>query len=227
MPLRSDASPGGDVVKCGAGPLDGATEVFGVDRSELDPVCPPPVVARSSTSTTVSSSPPMRETMGTVPYLNAQSWRQAARLEPRRYDQRIRAGLNQMGQTFVMPDHDAHLFRVGLCGGTITILQAAISSAPQHDQLHSFAYDRREIFEQKIDPLLAGQPADDAEHERIGRNLQAEPPLQGRLVDRAIVQDLRFETTRHIRIKTAGDVRVCRRIPHRNIDAVEDSAEVA
>src|SRR5206468_6558451 len=50
--------------------------------------------------------------------------------------------------------------------------------------------------------------------------------LQGSLVGRPIPQNVRFETTRHIRIETAGDVRVCCRIPHRSINSVEDSAEV-
>jgi hypothetical protein len=69
-------------------------------------------------------------------------------------------------------------------------LQAAISSVPQHDQLHSFAYDRWEIFEKEIEPILAGQATDDAEHKHIRRELQAKPPLQGCLVDRPVLQNL-------------------------------------
>jgi hypothetical protein len=79
---------------------------------------------------------------------------------------------------------------MGLCGRSITILQAAISPAPQHDQLHSFAYDRWEIFEEEIEPILAGQATDDAKQKHIRRELQAKPPLQGRLVGRPALQNL-------------------------------------
>ena len=65
------------------------------------------------------------------------------------------AGLNQMGQSFIMSDRNAHLSRVGLCGCAEAILQSAIP-APQHGQLHSFAYDCWQILEKKIEPLLCG-----------------------------------------------------------------------
>src|SRR5206468_5551653 len=118
-----------------------------------------------------------------------------------------------------------HPLRIGLCGRTVAVLQIAIP-APQYGQLHSLAYDRRKIVEKKIEPLLPGHATDDAEQKRIGRGLQTKPPLQGRLVGRPVLENVGFETTRHVRIETAGDVRIRRGIPDRNIDSVEDSAEV-
>ena len=175
-------------MKCGASPLEDAREIFGDDRSRFEPGLPPPVIAKSSASTTLQPTDTRHDGNRAVP--QRAKLRQAARLKPRRHDKSIRASLNQVGQTFVMSDCNAHPFRIGLCGRTITILQAAISSAPQHDQLHSFAYDRWDIFEEKIEPLLAGQATDDAERKHIRRELQAKPPLQGCLVGRPILQNL-------------------------------------
>ena len=177
-------------MKCGASPLEDAREIFGGDRSKFEPGLPATGDSQIVSVDDRIFQPTDTRHDGNRAVPQRTKLRQAARLEPRRHDKSIRAGLNQVGQTFVMSDCNAHPFRMGLCGRTITILQAAISSAPQHDQLHSFAYDRWEIFEEKIEPLLAGQATDDAEHKHIRRELQAKPPLQGRLVGRPILQNL-------------------------------------
>ena len=176
----------------------------------LNPVCLPPVMAKSTASTTVSSSPPTRDTMGTVPYLNAQS---CVRPHGSNRDDRIHAGLDQVCQAFIMSDCHAHLFRIGLCGHLIATLQASISSAPQHDQLHAFANNHWQIFEKEIEPLLPRQATDDTEQKRIGRWLETKPPLQRHLVGRPALENIRFETIRHVGIEAAGDVRICCRIP--------------
>ena len=163
-----------------------------VTGPNLNPVCPPPVDGQIVRVDDRIFQPADTRHDGNRAVPQCAKLRQAARLEPRRHDQRIRAGLNQMGQTFVMPDRDAHPFRIGLCGRTITILQVAISAAPQHDQLHSFAYDRREIFEKKIEPLLLDRRPMTPSMKRIRRDLQAKPPLQGRLVGRPVLQNLRL-----------------------------------
>src|SRR5215472_234138 len=82
------------------------------------------------------------------------------------------------------------------------------------------------MFEKEIEPFLPGQAADDAKQKRIRRGLQTKAPLQGRLVGRPVLQNVRLERTRNVCVKAAGDVRVCRRIPYRSIHPVEDSAEV-
>ena len=171
-------------------PLQDASEIFGGDRSKFEPGLPATGDSQIVSVYDRILQPTDTRHDGNRAVPQRTKLRQAARLEPRRHYKSIRAGLNQVGQTFVISDRNAHPFRMGLCGRTITILQTAISSAPQHDQLHPFAYDRWEIFEEKVEPLLAGQATDDAERKHIRRELQAKPPLQGRLVGRPILQNL-------------------------------------
>ena len=142
-------------MKCGASPLEDASEIFGGDRSKFEPGLSATGHGQIVSVDDRILQPTDTRHDGNRAVPQRTKLRQAARLEPRRHDKSIRAGLNQVGQTFVMSDCNAHPSRIGLCGRTITILQAAISPAPQHDQLHSFAYDRWEIFEKEIEPLLA------------------------------------------------------------------------
>jgi hypothetical protein len=192
--------PGGNVVERGASPLQDAGKIFGRDRSKFEPGL---LAAGGGQIPGVDDGILQPANTGhdrnrAVP--QGAKLCQTARLEPRRHHERIHAGLNQVGQNFIMSDRNAHLFRIGLCGGTVAILQRAIP-APQQGQLHSVAYDRRQIFEKKIDPLLPGQTTDDAEQKRIGRHLQTKPPLQGRLVDRPVLQNVRLQTTGHVCIE--------------------------
>ena len=57
--------------------------------------------------------------------------RQPARLEPRRHDQRIRSGLNEMGQFLVITDHDADAAGLGFGRLLKASLQVGITAAEQ------------------------------------------------------------------------------------------------
>src|SRR5262249_14212210 len=92
--------------------------------------------------------------------------RQAARLEPRGHCERIAARLDKMRERFVVADHDADLSRMSLGGRTETVLQIGVAASKQ-GQLHSLAYHHRQRFEEEIEPLLPGKPADDAEQKSL------------------------------------------------------------
>ena len=71
------------------------------DRAELNSGRRPAL--GSSRSMIVSASPPTRATTGSR-HSAARRLRQAARLEPRRHQQRVGPGLDQMGEVFVIAD---------------------------------------------------------------------------------------------------------------------------
>jgi len=96
----------------------------------------------------------------------------------------------QVSQAFIISDCDAHLSRMGLRGSLITISQVAISSASQYHQLHSFAYDRRNIFDKQIESLLTGKAANDAKQKCFRRRLKTEPRLQGRFIHCPVLQHI-------------------------------------
>ena len=194
-------------MKRGASPLQGRGKIFGGDRSELETGLPASCDRRvlSVDNRVLQTADTGHDRNGAVP--QGAKLCQAARFEPRWHDKRIGAGLNQMAQTFIMSDRDAYPTRIGLCRRKEAVLQTAISIRHRHDrQLHSLTQDRRETFEKQIQPLLPGQATDDAESKRVGRTLQTKPLLQRRLVDRSILQNVRFEATRHIRKRLAGQL---------------------
>ena len=75
--------------------------------------------------------------------------RQPARLEPRRHHDRIRAGLDQMRQIFIIADQYADPTRIGYCRCPVTVLQVGISTS-EHDHLHAVTSERRQALQQQI-----------------------------------------------------------------------------
>ena len=140
---------------------------------------------------------------------------QTARLEARRYYQCIRAGLNEMGERFVIADHNRYTAGIRLCDRLIAILEVLIPT-PKQGQLHSFAQDGGEALKKEIESLLPGQPAYHAEQRGIRGWIKTKPPLQCRFVCCS-----RFS---RVRAEARGDMRICFGVPNGNIDAVEDSA---
>src|ERR1700726_2921922 len=111
--------------------------------------------------------------------------RQSARLEPRGYDERVRTGLNEMSQGLVIADENADLLGVRFCGRAVLLLKLRFA-ATQQDHLHALSQNERQSFQQQIEPLLPGEPADNAEQEGIRGGGKTETLLQGYLVRRAI-----------------------------------------
>ena len=105
---------------------------------------------------------------------------QAAGFEARRYDEGIGTGLNEMGEGFIVADNDCYLAHIRFRHRLIPILEILVS-IPKQCQLHSFVQDGRDVLKQEIEALLPGQSTYDAEQERIGRGIKAEPPLQREL----------------------------------------------
>jgi hypothetical protein len=130
-------------------------------------------------STTVSARPPTRDTIGTAPYLKAQSWvkpqgskrdgtmrASAPAVEARRHDEGIRTGLNEMGEGFIIANKNRNLAHIRFRDRLIAILEIRISTAKQ-GKLHSFAHDGGNVLKKEIESFLPGQSTYDTEQKRI------------------------------------------------------------
>src|SRR5689334_22502702 len=123
-----------------------------------------------------------------------------------------------MGERLVISDHHADLSGMGRSGLAVVILQFGVPTAQQRE-LNSVVENQGKIFEQEIKTLLPGQAADDADQERIRYLRKTHSLLQRRLVGRA--------AGRAIRMVEPGDMRIGCRIPDRDVDTVENAAEIA
>lgn len=92
-----------------------------------------------------------------------------------------------MRQRLVVADPDTHLPGVLRLGGQKTGLQIRVPGSQQR-QLPSLRYNSRQRAKQKIQPLLAGQPAHNGEQQRPIVRLQPQRRLQLLLVLRFLRQ---------------------------------------
>ena len=110
--------------------------------------------------------------------------RQPARLEPRRHQHGVGAGLDQVRQILVIADDASDLSAMGVGQAPQTLLQLGIAGT-EHRKLRAARDQRRDRIGQEVEPLLPGHPADHGEQQRVGICRKAEPLLQRRLVRRA------------------------------------------
>src|SRR5260370_32011134 len=73
--------------------------------------------------------------------------RQSAWLEPRWYQERVRACLNKVGQVLVIADENADLVRMRFCGRAKVFPKVRLAT-PQQDQLHGLAQAEWQIFQE-------------------------------------------------------------------------------
>jgi hypothetical protein len=143
---------------------------------------------------------------------------QAAGLEPRREQQRVCPGLDEMAEFLVIADDAADPAGIGRNGIPHRPLHGAIALADDR-HLRARAQDERQGVEQHVDALLPGQPADDAEQQHIRILPHPHPALQAQLVDAA-----RLDVEA---VELGGYQIVLGRIPDALVDAVEDALQIA
>ncbi len=143
--------------------------------------------------------------------------RQSAGLEARRHQQRVAAGLDEVGQGLVVADADADPPRVLGRGGPERVLHPPLARAEQHE-LRLDVEQGWNRGEEEVEPFLVRQPADDAEQETVGHRLNPERVLQGPLVGASSGQ-----RPGPVGMRQQG---VGGGVPHRLVDAVADAGEV-
>jgi len=140
----------------------------------------------------------------------------AARLEPRRHQENVGAGFEQMRERLVeiQRDRDVGLMRGGQRCKLALELRVA---TPQHHELETARRQRGHDFDQPVDAFLLGQPRHRCEQRLVDRR-QARAQLHRALVVRFIRQRRRAVITR--------EIRVARGVPRGGVDAVQNSAQV-
>ena len=105
----------------------------------------------------------------------------------------------------------------GNIGRMVAVSKLRVAIAKQ-SELHAAIDDSGQRLAQKVEPLLPGQPTDDAEQKGIRQDLKPHTPMQGRLVRRTILQGADG--------KARGNVLIGCRVPNGNIDAVENPDQI-
>ena len=140
--------------------------------------------------------------------------RQAARFEPAGHQDRIAAALQPVRQGLVIPDPHPDAARMARSGSGKVSLHRSVART-QHRQPPADPDQMVDHFEQHVDALLPGQPADHDE-QRPGAGLKPEFGFERSLVGGALAQGARSVT--------GGQVRIAGWVPLGRVDPVDDPA---
>ena len=139
-----------------------------------------------------------------------------ARLEPRRHHERVGARIDTARHRAIEPFDERDLSRIGgrQCAERVGEIGMA---TPLDDEPVAARQHRRRCLEHEIEPLLGIQPSDESEH-RAGI-VGIEPvPRQQVGATRRLAGPVGARERR-------GRVGICRRIPDRGVQAIQDADE--
>ena len=144
---------------------------------------------------------------------------QAAGLEEGGHQQGVGAGVDPVGQGFVIGDIGADAALVVVLKPAEALLVAGVAGAQDHHLGVAVQQGGKDGIHQ-IQALLIGQPGDQAQHHLIGVLLQAQLLLEGQLVGLLQLQEV-------VRAVGGGQQLVAAAVPLLHVDAVDDAPELA
>jgi len=142
---------------------------------------------------------------------------QAARLEARRDEDDIGAGIDQVRQTFIIADRNPDPSSIPFRRSCESLLEITVSRAEQRE-LPAARDEVRQPREGEVEAFLRGQAADDPEQRRAVDRLEPETALQASL-RRLLAGD------RVLCLVRPRQDRVAPRVPYSHIDAVQDPGQ--
>ncbi len=163
-------------------------------------------------SSTVSFSPPVARTTGMRAVAKAVQLVEAARLEPRRHQEHVRSGLDEMRQPLVEPDRGRHAAGLPRRQPAPKLLVASLA-APEH---HPGGIERHQLVDagsDEVEALLIGEPRHETD-QRTNRSarvaMQCRPPRGARAWRPVCRSDRRPRTTPARTRRARGSSASCR-----------------